>query len=74
MALQAQKACEQGVQVMARRRDVMGYVAPADTQPLLDLLGGSKRTFKGCWSSSWLVPAPAAKHQWGSCPRLVAAR
>ncbi len=46
MALQAQKACEQGLPVVARRKDVMGYVAPADTQPLLDLFGGSKQLLK----------------------------
>ncbi|DBB01282.1 TPA: hypothetical protein ACH3X3_011738 [Trebouxia sp. C0006] len=34
----------------------------------------SSRSCKGCWGSSWLVPVPAAKHPWGSCPRLVAAR
>ncbi len=46
MASQAQKACEQGVPVMARKKDVMGYIAPADTQPLLDLLCGSKQLLK----------------------------
>ena len=46
MALQAQKACEQGVPVVAWKKDVMGFIAPADTQPLLDLLGGSKQLLK----------------------------
>ncbi|DBA92406.1 TPA: hypothetical protein ACH3X1_002645 [Trebouxia sp. C0004] len=40
------KACEQGVPVMANKKDVMGYIAPADIQPLLDLLGGSKQLLK----------------------------
>ena len=35
MALQAQKACEQGVLVMARKKDVMGFIAPADTPQLV---------------------------------------
>ncbi len=42
MALQAQKACEQGLPVMARRNGVMACTAPADT-PLPDLLGGTKQ-------------------------------
>ena len=31
---------------MAKKKKVMGYRAPADTTPLLDLLGGSKLLLK----------------------------
>ncbi len=49
MALQAQKACEQGVPVMARRNDVMGCIAPADTHNSLT-----------CWVAASSFPRRAA--------------
>lgn len=70
MALQTQKACEQGVPVMATRKDVMGYIAPADTQLLLELLSGSKqlvKRFQGLLELQLAGPST-------SCPRLVEAR
>ena len=73
MVLQAQKACEQGVPVMARKKDVMGYIAPADTKALLHLLDGSKQLLKkllGLVFGSWRWDHTEC----GSCPRLVAAR
>ena len=72
MALQAQKACEQGVPVMARKKDVMGYIAPADTQPLLDLLGGSKqllKKFQGLLGLQLAGPSASCQTPVGKLPK-----
>ncbi|DBA98096.1 TPA: hypothetical protein ACH3X1_014717 [Trebouxia sp. C0004] len=78
MALQAQKACEQGVPVMANKKDVMGYVAPADTEPLLNLLGGSKqllRRFQGLLGLQLAGPSASCQTPVGKiCGSTVAAR
>ncbi len=73
MALQAQKACEQGVPVMARKNDVMGYIAPADTQPLLDLLGGSKqllKKFQGLLGLQLAGPGASCQTPVGKLPKI----
>ncbi|DBA96550.1 TPA: hypothetical protein ACH3X1_015421 [Trebouxia sp. C0004] len=49
---------------MANKKDVMGYIAPADTQPLLDLLGGSKQLLKKFQGLLGLqLAGPSARHQ-----------
>ena len=72
MALQAQSAREQGVPVMARRKEVMGYVAPADTQPLLNLLGGSKqllKKFQGLLELQLAGPSASCQTPLGKLPK-----
>ena len=77
MALQAQKACEQGVPVMARKKDVMGYIAPADTQSLLDLLGGSKqllKKFQGLLGLQLAGPSASCQTPVGKLPKTCGGR
>ncbi|DBA77867.1 TPA: hypothetical protein ACH3X1_009221 [Trebouxia sp. C0004] len=57
---------------MANKKDVMGYIAPADTQPLLDLLGGSKqllRKFQGLLGLQLVGPSASCQTPVGKLPK-----
>ncbi len=57
---------------MARKRDVMEDITPADTQPLLNLLGGSKqllKKFQGLLGLQLAGPSASCQTPVGKLPK-----